>query len=77
MVVEGKLISNSLAVKGFRRQFPDEERPVPEIGISFVAIKMGRWSGLGRTLRAGLAVRGRISRPRYGSRRQRLFMPIN
>ena len=46
---EGKLISNSLPVKGFRRQFPDEERPVPEIGISFVAIKMGHWSGLGRT----------------------------
>jgi hypothetical protein len=63
MVGEGKLISNSLPVKGFRRQFPDEERPAPEIGISFVAIKMGRWSGLGRTVRAGLAVRGRISRP--------------
>src|SRR6201987_201770 len=37
-----------------------------------VAFKMGRRSGLGRTVRAGLAVRGRISksiRNRSGSRR--------
>jgi hypothetical protein len=34
--------------------------PVPEIGTSFVAIKMGRRSCLGRTIRAGLPAGGRI-----------------